>query len=68
METFLLTMILHPEVQKKAQAEIDAVIGRGRVPSISDRDSLPYVEAVFREVLRWHPIVPLGACIFFFLS
>jgi len=53
-------MILYPEVQKKAQAEIDSVVGSERLPSISDRSALPYVRSVMAEVLRWHPALPLG--------
>ncbi|KAL0573231.1 cytochrome p450 [Marasmius crinis-equi] len=45
----------------KAQREIDDIIGRDRLPTIEDRKSLPYIEAVYREVMRWHPAVPLGA-------
>ena len=45
--------------QKKAQAELDAVVGTSRLPDFSDRPSLPYLEALFREVLRWHPVLPL---------
>ncbi|EGN98312.1 hypothetical protein SERLA73DRAFT_169309 [Serpula lacrymans var. lacrymans S7.3] len=57
---FMLVMLQNPDVQRKAQLEIDAVVGQGRLPDFSDRTSLPYVEAVFRETLRWHPVVPLG--------
>ena len=53
-------MILHPEVQQKAQTEIDQVIGNSRLPNFSDQDALPYVQAVLKEVLRWHPVIPLG--------
>lgn len=53
-------MILHPGVQKKAQEEIDKVIGHDRLPSFSDRDSLPYIDAIVKEVLRWHPVAPMG--------
>ena len=55
-------MVLYPDVQARAQAEIDAVIGQGlqRLPHWEDRSSLPYVEAVVKETLRWHPAVPLG--------
>lgn len=56
-------MILFPEVQKKAQAEIDAVVGTGRLPIINDRDALPYVSSVVKEVLRWRPVVPMGASV-----
>lgn len=61
LSNFFLCMILFPEVQKKAQAEIDAVVGSGRLPTIADRDSLPYVCSVQKEVLRWRPVVPMGA-------
>ncbi|KIM58364.1 hypothetical protein SCLCIDRAFT_28145 [Scleroderma citrinum Foug A] len=49
MCAFFLAMTLFPETQKKAQAEIDAVIGTDRLPSYSDRESLPFVEAVIKE-------------------
>ena len=53
-------MIVHPEVQSKFQAELDDVIGRTRLPDFSDRENLPYVNAVYKELIRWHPISPLG--------
>jgi len=54
-------MILFPEVQKKAQAEIDAVLGgTGRLPTFADQPNLPYVSAVMTELLRWHNVVPIG--------
>ena len=54
--------MLHPEVQAKAQHELDQVLGRGsrRLPEFSDQSSLPYVTAVVREVLRWRPATPIG--------
>ncbi|KAF9235572.1 cytochrome P450 [Melanogaster broomeanus] len=58
--TFFLMMILAPEAQEKAQAQIDAVIGRDRLPTIEDRASLPYVDAILRETLRFHPVAPLS--------
>ncbi|KAI0788694.1 cytochrome P450 [Abortiporus biennis] len=58
--TFFLAMTLFPEVQKKAQEEIDRVVGTGRLPNFSDQSSLPYVEAVIREVSRWDPVLPTG--------
>ena len=60
METFILAMTLYPKVQRKAQAEIDSVVGNSRLPDYSDQDALPYVQAVLKEVLRWHPVAPLG--------
>lgn len=53
-------MALFPEVQKKAQAEIDTVIGNDRLPKFNDRDQLPYIDALAKEVLRWNVVVPLG--------
>jgi len=53
-------MILFPEVQEKAQAEIDSVVGKDRLPTFDDRDALPYIEAIICETLRWNPPVPLG--------
>ncbi|KAI0256928.1 cytochrome P450 [Lactifluus subvellereus] len=55
-----LAMIAHPEFQKRAQAELDEVVGRSRPPTFSDAPSLPYIQALIKEVLRWRPSVPLG--------
>ncbi|KAF4473096.1 O-methylsterigmatocystin oxidoreductase [Fusarium albosuccineum] len=57
---FFLAMTIFPDVQKKAQEEIDRVIGHDRLPTSSDRPSLPYIEATVKEVLRWHPVAPMG--------
>ena len=56
----MLAMTLYPDVQHCAQAELDAVVGRDRLPRFSDRERLPYAEAVVKEVMRWRPIDPLG--------
>ncbi|KAG2141325.1 cytochrome P450 [Suillus clintonianus] len=56
--SIFLAMTLFPHVQKKAQAEIDAVVGTDRLPSFADRDSLPYIEALVKEVLRWNVVGP----------
>ena len=60
MHAFILAMALYPEVQKKAQAELDAVVGTSRLPTFSDRDSLPYISALAKEVIRWHVVAPIG--------
>ena len=52
MHTFMLAMVLYPHEFKKAQEEIDKVIGRNRLPNLDDRPSLPYLECVLKEVLR----------------
>ena len=59
---FTLAMIENPHVWKRAQAENDAVVGTGRLPEFDDRPSLPYVDAIMREVFRWVLLSPLGAC------
>ncbi|KAG2153341.1 cytochrome P450 [Suillus clintonianus] len=59
LHSFLLAMLLHPDAQSRALAEIDAVCG-DNVPNFEHKPSLPYIEAICREVLRWQPIVPLG--------
>ncbi|KAG1733188.1 cytochrome P450 [Suillus paluster] len=57
---FALAMVSYPDVQRRAQTEIDSVIGSDRLPMFEDRASLPYVESVLRETFRWHPVAPLG--------
>ncbi|GLB38280.1 putative cytochrome p450 [Lyophyllum shimeji] len=58
LSIFLLAMVLYPQCQLKAQEELDAVIGRGRLPEFSDRASLPYLESLLHETLRWNHPVP----------
>lgn len=59
LTTFILAMTLHPEAQKRAQAELDAVLGE-RLPTFADKDDLPYVTAIMKEVFRWIPVLPLA--------
>ncbi|PTB62982.1 cytochrome P450 [Trichoderma citrinoviride] len=62
LTSFILGMVLHPDVQQKAQEEIDRVVGLDRLPSDSDRENLPYVDGVAIEdmVVRGYRI-PKGA-------
>ena len=60
VSSFFLLMSLHPEVQQKAQEEIDRVVGYDRLPNAQDKKNLPYVDAIVREVTRLNPAVPLG--------
>ncbi|TFK85641.1 CyP450 monooxygenase [Polyporus arcularius HHB13444] len=60
VQTFFLAMASYPEVQAKAQAELDAVVGPSRLPEYSDQDSLPYINALVKELLRWRSVVPTG--------
>ncbi|KAF9044364.1 putative CyP450 monooxygenase [Panaeolus papilionaceus] len=59
VQAFFLLMALHPEVQKRAQAELDSVVG-SRLPDFSDAPALSYLRAVLKEVLRWHQVVPFS--------
>jgi hypothetical protein len=59
--SLFVAMLLYPDVQKKAQEELDFVIGRERLPTFEDRPRLPFIDAVCKELLRWHPVNPLGA-------
>ncbi|KAJ6544151.1 cytochrome P450 [Mycena capillaripes] len=57
---FLLTMVLNEAVQRLAQSEIDSVVGTDRLPDFIDRERLPFITAIMKEVLRWHPPAPTG--------
>lgn len=57
---FFLVMSLHPEIQKRAQSEIDAVTGGQRLPLCADLEHLPYLRRVMQEILRWGTVAPLG--------
>ncbi|KIK66003.1 hypothetical protein GYMLUDRAFT_239665 [Collybiopsis luxurians FD-317 M1] len=58
--SFLLAMVMHPDAQVKGQEEIDRVVGKDRLPTFEDRQSLPFVESIYQEVMRLDPPVPLG--------
>ncbi|ETW78665.1 hypothetical protein HETIRDRAFT_419909 [Heterobasidion irregulare TC 32-1] len=62
MSHFLLAMMHYPEVLKKAHAELDSVLGPGpgRMPTLADKPKLPYITAIFEEILRWSVPVPLA--------
>jgi cytochrome P450 len=59
LRTFALCMVIAPEAQKKAQAEIDTVL-QGRLPTLDDRDTLPYIDSIISETYRYHPTSPLA--------
>ncbi|TFY65567.1 hypothetical protein EVG20_g5529 [Dentipellis fragilis] len=59
LSTFVLAMILYPEIQRKAQAEIDSIVGTERLPEFTDRPSMPYIECIMKEAFRWKPSVPM---------
>ena len=60
MYSLFLALVLFPQVQRRAQAELDAVIGRDRLPSFDDRPRLTYIEALCKELLRWQMVTPMG--------
>ena len=60
MHSLFLALVLFPQVQRRAQAELDAVIGRDQLPTFDDRPRLPYIEALCKELLRWQMVTPIG--------
>ncbi|QRW23946.1 cytochrome P450 family protein [Rhizoctonia solani] len=57
---FVAAMVLNPDVQLKAQKELDTVLGPTSLPTMSDRERLPYMRKLIQEVLRWQPVAPTG--------
>ena len=60
--------MMYPDTRRKAQAEIDRVIGNDRLPALADQLNLPYTDALVKEVFRWNPVVPLGKSAVSFLK
>ena len=60
MQTLFLAMTLNPGVAEKAHEELDRVVGKDRLPEYSDRDDLPYIDAIVKELLRWNPPAPIS--------
>ena len=61
MKMFFFAMVTNPRAMKKAQEELDRVVGEGELPDFSHKDSLPYIDALIKELLRWSPPVPLSS-------
>ena len=61
LQTFFLAMALNPHSIRKAQEELDRVVGSERLPGVSDRVDLPYTSAILKEVIRWGSPIPFGA-------
>ncbi|KAI0631915.1 cytochrome P450 [Trametes polyzona] len=59
-ESVFLALSQNPEVQKRAWEEPDRVVGPHRLPDFTDRESLVYINAIVKESLRWHNVLPLG--------
>ena len=63
-----LALIIFPQVQKRAQEELDIVVGKDRLPTFDDRPRLPYIDAICRELLRWQMVTPIGSIIPYYRS
>lgn len=62
MQAFFLAMAMYPDVQAKAHAELDTLLGStsNRLPTFTDRSRLPYLSLIVEEAQRWHPVAPMG--------
>lgn len=64
---FVLAMMLNPSIQRKAQEELDRVVGPHRLPVPEDEPDLPYLTAILREVMRFvachEPLILVTECI-----
>ncbi|KAF8483988.1 cytochrome P450 [Russula ochroleuca] len=60
MNSLFLALVLFPQVQRRARAELDVVIGRDRLPTFDDRPRLPYIEALCKELMRWQMVTPIA--------
>lgn len=60
MTSFVYLMVTNPDVQARAQADVDQVTKGERLPTQDDEASLPYITAIIKEALRWAPVAPLG--------
>ncbi|EIW56874.1 cytochrome P450 [Trametes versicolor FP-101664 SS1] len=60
LSTWFLHLVRNPHMLRKAQDEIDRVIGNARLPEFGDRESLPYLNALLEETYRWSPILPMA--------
>jgi cytochrome P450 len=53
-------MVSNPHIQETAQKELDEVLGPATLPTMADRERLPYIQNLVYEVLRWQPVNPTG--------
>ncbi|KAJ6489644.1 cytochrome P450 [Mycena vitilis] len=57
---FIMLMAMHPGIQSRVHEEVDRVVGKDRLPVIADRPEMPFLNAVIKETMRWHPVLPLS--------
>lgn len=62
--TCILGLLENPQVLKKAQAQLDAVVKPGYLPDFDDEPSLPYITAIAQEAMRWRDVTPIGTLTF----
>lgn len=62
---FVLAMVLYPDAQRAAQEEIDQAVGLQRLPGFGDRESLPLVDCILKETLRWATPVSISKALSF---
>lgn len=60
MASFFLAMVRNPDIQAKAQQELDSVIGPDVLPTFADKERLPFIECIIKETFRWNPPTPLS--------
>lgn len=60
LDFILMLLVLNKDIQKKCHEEIDAVLGNDRVPSLKDKSSLTFIEAVILETQRLYSIIPVS--------
>ncbi|CAE6444324.1 unnamed protein product [Rhizoctonia solani] len=60
LTAFVAAMVLNSHVQTKAQKELDDILGLVSLPTMADQERLPYIRNLIQEVLRWHPVAPIG--------
>jgi len=60
IQSFVLAMLLYPDIQRKAQSELDRVVGSDRLPDFGHQPALPYVTGIMQEAFRWNPVTPLA--------
>ena len=63
----MLAMSMGHDEMRRGQAELDAVIGRDRMPTFADQPNLSYVNAIAKEVMRWQTVAAQGTCTVFVL-